>query len=522
MKRCWERLHSKRRREKSTETGDASREPKSLKATALSCVSPTADTVGTNGLSAVHVVCASGQADCLESILKSRNKVKLNAHSRNTLIVKREFKQFKLGAETPWVVRWSSDCVGKGMTALHLAVVARSRDCVRLLLTQGAKANVIEGAFQETPLHYACLLGEMEIIRLLVDHGAKIDHCPSSGEAPIHYAITHSNKDCVSLLLERGANPNIRVTETRRELHFICRYPDFLWWLEESARWRQNKIGDAPLHYAGIRGQWETVDLLLQHGADAKQLGGMKCTPLHCAAKGGSTEAVRLLINENAPVGAFNDDGYTPLHLSVMRGHYGCAKLLLEHGADPNAIRSASKYADCPSPLISALGSKKQTADCVKLLVSKGADVDYRYKYQQRHLCSHCPQPLSYLSVFRTAIMYHHGPDILRLILASAADASSNFTDGNTFLMEACIGPFYVTAKTVKLLAFVKGMNLNRRDRKGGRTALHMCAQNGLTDAVRVLLDAGANPSVVNKEGLTPYDECNDEETRTVFQEYAG
>ena len=78
------------------------------------------------------------------------------------------------------------------MTALHLAVVARSSDCVRLLLTKGANPDVVAGDFDQlpkTPLDYACLLGEVHIMRLLLDHGAEVNHCPLRGKAPIHYAF---------------------------------------------------------------------------------------------------------------------------------------------------------------------------------------------------------------------------------------------------------------------------------------------------------------------------------------------
>ncbi|XP_062503783.1 uncharacterized protein LOC134180611 [Corticium candelabrum] len=67
-------------------------------------------------------------------------------------------------------------------------------------------------------------------------------------------------------------------------------------------------------------------------------------------------------------------------------------------------------------------------------------------------------------------------------------------------------------------------MNLNHRETCGGYTALHICAINEFADGARVLLDAGANPRVLNYERLTPYQLCKfeDSKTRTVFQEHEG
>ena len=177
---------------------------------------------------------------------------------------------------------------------------------------------------------------------------------------------------------------------------------------------------------------------------------------------------------------------------------------------------------------MSVLESTATRVNFVKLLVSKGADVNYSYTKIPRKGCyfrssfsiGYCHQ-----SVFNTAIV-RHGPDILKILLASGADALCVDGDGNTKLMKACTSIHRqspkVIAQNVQLLAFVKGMDLNRCDRRSGCTALHMCAVNGLTDAAHVLLEVGANPSVVNVRGLTPQEECKSEETRVVFQEYAG
>ena len=578
MKRLWARLQSKTRRE----TSDASRRPLSLKALALRQVSLKAGTIETSGLSAVHVVCASGRADCLESILKSRKKLKLNAHSRKVLIVKRQPR-----TGSPWVISWSSGYKDRGMTPLHLAVVARSTDCVRLLLTQGAEPDVMAGDFQEeTPLDYACLLGEVDIMRLLLDYGAEVNHCPLMGQAPIHYVLSHCDKESVQLLLERGADPNISAArDVTALLHFSLGPGAYNF---KNMR-ENNRAGDAPLHYAAVQGQLKTVELLLKSGADAKQLGRKKRTALHYAAAGGWVEVVSLLINGNAPVSPFDSCGNTPLHLStrgahsgclrlllehgadpnvstldntplhlsvkcghycctrlllehgadpnvstldntplhlsVKCGHYCCSRLLLEHGADPNAIESDRDA----SPLMYAIQSRAPV-DYVKLLVSKGADVNYSYDcfvIVPNRGCGYFPSytDIGLLSVFDQAIMWH-GPDILRILLASDANASCIDEEGNTKLIKACISINHpspkVTAQNVQLLVFVKGMDLNHCHPGSGRTALHMCAVNGLTDASRVLLEAGANPFVVNNGGLTPYNECKSEETRAVFQEYAG
>ena len=513
MKRLWKRLKQSKKAKKQS-SDDLRREasenvdgPLSLKSLALRRVLPTLDNNGSNGLSPLHVLCARGRADCLHSLLKRRKNANLNVPASRSVVIKREAAD---GDE--WFISWWS--LGErdvGVTPLHLAVIARSFECVRLLLWHGAKAHVVAGSYQETPLHYACLLGDVEIARMLLDHGAKVNNCPQDGEAPIHFALAHDHRDCVHLLLERGADPNIRAHFGVTALHH--RYPGrcgcFAYGLAGDRR------GDAPLHYAGFRGEGEMVELLLRNGANAKQLGGRKRTTVHRAAAGGSMAALSLLVESNAPVSLFDEVGRSPLHCALEGGHYNCAKYLLEHGADPNAVMlKSTRYASRSPPLMSALGSRRSTVECVGLLLSKGANVNFR---PVNDCGNHSPLHLA---------VKVHGPDILRLLLASGADASFVYEDGKTILMEACESVYFhspqITAENIRLLVYMKGMDLDHRESRKGRTALHICAMNGLVDAARVLLDAGANPGIINQEGLTPYQECRNDKTRAIFQEYAG
>ena len=96
-------------------------------------------------------------------------------------------------------------------------------DCVRLLLEGGADANAVEGRTGETPLH----------------------SCLSKPDGDRHAVI--------ELLIGHGADPNLRTIPGVRTLAF---------WRDVRTR------GETPLHRAAAYAPTETIELLLNAGAD--------------------------------------------------------------------------------------------------------------------------------------------------------------------------------------------------------------------------------------------------------------
>jgi ankyrin repeat protein len=95
--------------------------------------------------------------------------------------------------------------------------------------------------------------------------------------------------------------------------------------------------GTTPLHWAAYNLDAALVGVLLAHGAkpDAKNIFG--ASPLSEAVKAGNAQLVQLLLKAGAEVDAPNGDGETTLMLAARAGSVAVAKLLLEHGADVNA-----------------------------------------------------------------------------------------------------------------------------------------------------------------------------------------
>jgi len=109
--------------------------------------------------------------------------------------------------------------------------------------------------------------------------------------------------------------------------------------------------GWTPLHLAAAFGAPETVDLLLQHGAqvDAVSKNPQRNQALHAAlALGRNPDTVRVLLAHGADVNARQVGGFTALFSAASAGRRDLAELLIEHGAHALVRNDLGKSAaDC-------------------------------------------------------------------------------------------------------------------------------------------------------------------------------
>jgi ankyrin repeat protein len=125
---------------------------------------------------------------------------------------------------------------------------------------------------------------------------------------------------------------------------------------------------------AAMSGDAAAVRTLLAQGLDVNQAAGDGMSALHAAAERGSVAIVGLLIEKGAAVEPKTRIGsYTPLHLAARGGHATVAAKLLESGADPNAVTTTGGA----TPLHLAAAAMGGEATVAALLRS-GADPNAR------------------------------------------------------------------------------------------------------------------------------------------------
>ena len=225
-------------------------------------------------------------------------------------------------------------------TPLVEAVKNHDRAAVEALLTAGADVDAAQpdGA---TALHWAVHLDDAPIVERLLLAGATVDATNEYGVTPLSIASANGSAPLVGRLLEAGADPNrARPTgETplmRAASTGSVRAVEALVAHGAGVNRADPELGQTPLMWAISARRPAVAARLIAHGADvlARSAGGF--TPLLFAAREGDAATARRLLAAGADPRDAMEDGTSALHVATLRGHVGTAVLLLEHGADPN------------------------------------------------------------------------------------------------------------------------------------------------------------------------------------------
>jgi uncharacterized protein len=198
-----------------------------------------------------------------------------------------------------------------GATALHWAAYLNDAETTALLIRAGAHVNA-RNNYGVTPLALASKQGNATIIEQLMKAGADPNdpvNFVNAAETPLMYAARAGSVDAVNLLVLAGAKINAAET------------------------WN----GQSALMWAAAEGHGPVVEALIEGGADIHLRSKAGTTPLIFAVRKGDTRSVQAMLAAGADVNEKRPDLATPLLVAIINGHEDLVDLLLDKGADPNA-----------------------------------------------------------------------------------------------------------------------------------------------------------------------------------------
>ena len=220
------------------------------------------------------------------------------------------------------------------------------------------------------------------------------------------------------------------------------------------------------------------IETLIDLGADVDiQRTESKATPVLSATKWNNYLAASLFLRYGTKVNVQVNDGKTPLHWAVILGNENLVRLLLQHNADVN-IQDTGGY----TPLHQLV--KEGNTNLVRLLLEHNADVNIQDTYGKTPL---------HQSVIEG------DENLVSLLLAQNADVNIQDNDGCTALHLSVLQSHINQRKIFDTLVKHKAQIINTCDAKG-LTPLHTAVRSGNVQAVKKLVDLGADISVVKTD----------------------
>lgn len=248
-----------------------------------------------------------------------------------------------------------------GVTPLMLACEYGHWDAFLLLIELGANINAVDKAGISC-LYYSIGVGEC-FVEYLIKCGADVKYVPIHGFTLLDKVYNSKDHGASVVLMKAGVNPELSLVSKTKK------YKEVTQWLTEIAPIvhavenndkdeieRLLKQGVSPntisimgdskeslLYIASIRGFYEIVKLILQHGGDVEIKSYGKWTALLIASERGFYEIVELLIENGADILYENSPKWHALTRASISGHYDIVELLLKTAAEKNVVYDVSE-----------------------------------------------------------------------------------------------------------------------------------------------------------------------------------
>ena len=306
----------------------------------------------------------------------------------------------------------------------------------------------MEPKYGQTPLMYACRKGHFEVARQLLRLGASQQKVSARGRTPLFEAIlghhTSNNTSASKEPSKHGKVVKLLVCEMPRDLNI--------------SMVDVQEFNRTALMLAARLGHLEMIEILLQHpgiNVDLQDVNGM--TALYIAARENHHEIAQLLLDTEAEIDIVDfHAGRSPLRCAAERDHCDMVDLLLQYGADP-----ALKDREGGTAMLRA--------------VNRGAK------------------------------------EALEKMMEYPINLQCTDEDGQSLLHGAARNGYHEIARLLmedhlpeNRPPEVKSLDPDIRD-KCNLTPLHDASQRGQAAVVSVLLEKGANASLKDNFGRTPF-----------------
>jgi ankyrin repeat protein len=227
--------------------------------------------------------------------------------------------------------------------------------------------------------------------------------------------------------------------------------------------------GRTLLHWTAMLGLKEETEYLLSLGANPNEVDNEGRTPLHIVA---NSEIAEILLKYGANVSARDSYGRTPLHYARSQK---LAELLIRYGANPNDTDYEGN-----TPLHTAI-------EAVEILLKYNANPNTKNKKGL---------PPIYYALLRNDC--RAATMLLRVTDRDVIIETKDEHDETLLHIAVRSGCREIVQRLIEYVD-INAVNDN------GDTALHLACYSKDVELIKMLLNRGANPRIVNRSGIAPW-----------------
>jgi len=342
------------------------------------------------------------------------------------------------------------------VTALWLATGEGKGDVVQTLIARDADPNNSRSD-GITALMTASANGHADVVSILLENGSDATAVDQDGLTPLMNAAESGNVPVLTALMESVDDSKAKeyvdaLSETGFTALIVAAAHghnlalSYLLTGGDATVDFMHESGVTALMYAAAGGHDEATKILIDNGANVNTLHSNGGSALLEASTAGSEDALKVLMDAGAQVDIVDNDGVTPIMSAASQGHLDCVSMLLD------ALSSSKSASDLK--------------DYINLLSHSGG----------------------------SAVMFAAGgghPEVTQLLIEKGSEVNA--------IAQAT--PEYLESLAE---AIAEGEATDDQDpHVDGVTALHVAAQGGYLDCVKLLLDAEAKPEIEDDEKRT-------------------